>query len=283
MEFWALQILNGITLGMLLFILAAGFTLIFGLMGVLNLAHGSLYLLGAYVGFSVAGYTHNFFLAIAAAVLAVGAVGMLIHWGLLRYIPEHLPQVLLTIGLLFILADATLWIWGGYPFMIGKPVGFQGTISLGDVSFPAYRLLVIMVGALVAVFLWWFQEKTKYGAIIRAGVDNEEMAQGVGINIRLVMTLVFGLGAALAALGGVIGGPFVGIYPGLDLEVLTLALVVVVIGGLGSLVGAFVGALIIGLADNLGKILLPELSLFLIFALMAIILAIRPTGLFGRE
>jgi branched-chain amino acid transport system permease protein len=153
----------------------------------------------------------------------------------------------------------------------------------GKIPFPSYRILVIVVGVIVAAFLWWFHERSRYGAMIRAGVDDEEMAQAIGINTRRLMTLVFGLGATLAGLGGVIGAPIMGVYPGHDMEVLTLSLVVVVIGGMGSLVGAFVGALIVGVADNMAKILLPNLSLFFIFGLMALILVIRPTCLFGKQ
>lgn len=283
MESWIVQTLNGITLAMLLFIIAAGFTLIFGLMGVLNLSHGTLYLVGGYVGVAVSHYTGNFFLAAIAGMFAIGILGILMHHVLLRHTHEHLPQALLTIGVAMFFGDLAIWIWGGFGHLIQKPGGFEGSIQISEFSFPTYRFLVIIVGVIVAVFLWWFHEKSIYGAIVRAGEDNEEMTQGIGFNIRLVKTLVFGLGAMLAGLGGVIGGPFLSVYPGQDLEILTLALVVVVIGGKGSLLGAFFAALIVGLADNLGRILLPELSLFLIFALMAIILAVKPEGIFGRE
>ncbi len=274
--------MNGISYGMLLFILAAGVTLIFGLMRILNLAQGSLFLLGAYVGLIICRYTDNFLLAAIAGALSIGTLGMLMYWGLLRYSREHLPQILLTMGLLFIIGDAALWLWGGYPYVIRKPGGFEGVVPVGNFTFPTYRLLLIVIAVILAVFLWWFQEKTKYGAIIRAGVDDEEMTQGIGINTPIVEILVFGLGSGLAGLGGVICGPLIGIYPGVDLEVLTMALVVVIIGGFGSLVGAFVGALIVGLADNLGKVFLPEFSPFLIFGIIALVLVIKPTGLFGR-
>jgi branched-chain amino acid transport system permease protein len=283
MESWIVQALNGIALGMLLFIIAAGFTLIFGLMGVLNLGHGTLYLIGGYVGVSVSRYTNNFFLAAIAGMFTIGIFGILMQHLLLRHTHEHLPQALLTIGVSLFFGDLAIWIWGGFGHLVKKPASFEGSIQISEFSFPSYRFLVIIVGVIVAVFLWWFHERSIYGAIVRAGEDNEEMTQGIGVNIRLVKTLVFGLGALLAGLGGVIGGPFLGVYPGHDLEVLTLAMVVVVIGGKGSLLGAFLGALIVGLADNLGRILLPELSLFLIFALMAIILAVKPEGIFGRQ
>ena len=282
MGVWIVQFLNGITLGMLLFILAAGFTLIFGLMRFLNLAHGTLYLLGGYVGLSIARYTNSFFLAVIGGMLAIGILGMLIHRTLLRYTHGYLPQALLTIGIALFLGDFAIWVWGGYSYLIPKPKMFNYSVPIGELGFPAYRLLIMIVGTVVAVFLWWFYKKSRYGAIIRAGVDNERMAQAVGINIQRVMTLVFGLGAMLAGLGGVMGGPL-GIYPGYDFELLTLALVVVVIGGMGSLGGTLVGALIVGITDNLAKILIPDLSLFFVFSLMAFILAIKPTGLFASR
>jgi branched-chain amino acid transport system permease protein len=281
---WEIQILNGITLGMLLFLLAAGFTLIFGLMGILNLSHGTFYLLAAYMATAIVRYTNNFVLTVIAGMLAVGLLGMLLHQKLLRYASEHLSQALLTIGISLFFGDLAIWIWGGNPYTMRKPAGFQGSLDLfGGISFPAYRLLVILIGVIVATFLWWFYERSKYGAMIRAGVDDEEMARAIGINVRLLMTLVFGLGTLLAGLGGVVGAPFLGVYPGHDMEVLTLSLVVVVIGGMGSLLGAFVGALIVGVADNLTKILFPDLGLFFIFGLMALILALKPTGLFGKQ
>ncbi|MFQ5852503.1 MAG: branched-chain amino acid ABC transporter permease [Candidatus Binatia bacterium] len=283
MTFWIIQALNGISFGMLLFLLAAGFSLIFGLMKILNLAHGSYYLLGAYIGLTVIRYTNNFFLAILAGALTGAVVGILMQrFFLHRVLHDELAQVLLTFGFLFIIADAALWTWGGIPQVLPEPPFFSSSIHYGTIVFPTYRLLVILVGLAVAGGLWIFQERTKMGAMVRAGVDDEEMARGLGINVPLLFTAVFALGASLAAFGGVMGGPFVGVYPGVDFEVLLLALVVVIIGGLGSLRGAFTGGLAVGLIDNFGKALFPELALFTIFAPMAIILALKPTGLFGR-
>jgi len=185
--------------------------------------------------------------------------------------------------MLLIISDVCRWIWGGNPLAIPKPEILQGTIYLGSIVVPVYRLAVIVIGGVILLFLWWFQEKTKYGAIVRAGVDDAEMAQGIGINISLVKTLVFSMGALLAGLAGVIGGPFVGLSVGLDIDILLLAIVVVIIGGMGSLRGALVGALLIGLIDSFGKSLLPELSIFTLFAAMVGVLAIRPSGLFGTK
>ena len=283
MNFWIIQILNGVSFGMLLFLLAAGLSLIFGLMKVLNLAHGSYYLLGGYLGLTVLRFTDSFLLALLGAGLGITVLGILMErWFLRRIYGEPLRQALLTFGFLFIFADIALWIWGGNPQTLPKPGPFTGSIRMGAIVFPSYRLLVIAVGLVIGVGLWWLQEKTRLGAMLRAGVDDEEMAKGMGINVSFLFTVVFALGAFLAAVGGIMGGVFVGVYPGADFEVLLLAFVVVIIGGLGSLKGAFVGGLLVGLIDNFGKAIVPEFALFTVFVPMAVILAIRPTGLFGR-
>jgi branched-chain amino acid transport system permease protein len=284
MTFWILQTLNGLSFSMLLFLIAAGFTLIFGLMKIINIAHGSFYLLSAYIGLSVLEKTESFLLAVVLSSVAAVVVGVAMQSLFLRHLHmKELQQVLLTFGFVLIIADVCLWIWGGNPQALPKPSLLKGSIWIGSLVFPTYRLFVILVGVVVAVGLWIFQEKTKFGAIVRAGVDDEEMLRGSGINIQVVFSAVFGLGALLAGLGGMIGGPFVGVFPGVDVSMLLLALVVVIIGGVGSLKGAFVGSLFVGLVDNFGKALFPELSLFTLFAPMAIVLAIRPTGIFGRK
>lgn len=283
MTFWVVQLLNGISFGMLLFLLAAGLSLIFGLMRVLNLAHGSYYLLGAYVGLTVIRLTDSFLVATLAATAVATIAGILMERFFLRRVPrQELPQALLTFGFLFIFADLFLWIWGGNPQTLPKPAAFSRSLSVGTIVFPSYRLLVIVTGIVVGLLLWWLQERTALGAMVRAGVDDEETARTTGINVSRLSTAVFGFGAFLAALGGIMGGPFVGAYPGADFEILLLAFVVIIIGGLGSLKGAFFGGLLVGLLDNFGKALFPELALFTIFAPMAVILAVRPTGLFGR-
>lgn len=284
MTFWTLQVINGVSLGMMLFLLAAGLSLIFGLMNILNLAHGSLFMVAAYIGMSIGLYTGNFFLAVVGGSIGVGILGILIYSTLLRhYLNNPLAQVLLTLGILCILADLVSWVWGKRPLSVNKPTSFTGPIDIGEISFAAYQLLIIVVGVIVGVFLWWFQERTEFGAIVRAAVDDKDMAESIGINIPLVMGLVFGLGALLAGIAGVIGGAFMGMYPGVDLEILLLTVPVIIIGGLGSLKGAIVGALIVGLIDCFGKSLFPEFSIFLLFALVTIVLAFRPRGLFGRK
>jgi len=284
MRFWAIQILNGVSFGMLLFLLAAGLSLIYGLMRILNLAHGSYYVLGAYVGLSVMRATDSFVLAALAGTAAGTVLGLIMDRFFLRFVPrQELSQALMTFGFLLIIGDASLWIWGGTPQTLPKPAIFEGPIRLGTLVFPSYRVFVLVTGVVIGVLLWWLQEKTKLGAMIRAGIDDAEMARGTGVNVTRLSTIVFAFGAALAAIGGIIGGPFVGVYPGADFEILLLAFVVVIVGGLGSLKGAFFGGLLVGLLDNFGKALFPELAMFTIFAPMAVILAIRPTGLFGAR
>jgi branched-chain amino acid transport system permease protein len=282
-SFYLQQALNGLSFGALLFLLASGLTLIFGLMRVANIAHGSYYLLGAYVGLSVMRWTGVFPLAILAGGAAVALIGIVMQrWFLARFHQQTLPQVLLTMGFAFFFSDQALLVWGGDPQSIPVPKVLSGTLVIGTVYFPAYRLFVIGVGLCVFVGLWLLLERTRLGATVRAAVDDAEMARGLGINVGRVMTGVFALGAFLAAAGGVMGGAFLSIYPGADFDVLPLTFVVVIMGGLGSLKGALIGSLLVGLLDNFGKAMFPELSYFTLFASMALILAVRPTGLFGR-
>ncbi len=281
--FIVFQLLNGITFAALLFLLASGFTLIFGLMRVVSLTHGAFYLVGGYVGLSVIRATGNFFLGIVVAAVVIGLLGLAIERGLLGFVRgEELPQVLLTIGLAFIMADLSLVVWGGYPVSIPVPDFLRSSFTIGNLTYPEYRMFVVLIGAVVAAVLWYLQAKTRLGAIIRAGVDDIEMVDALGINIKRVFSGVFVVGAALAGLTGVVGGAFLSLYPGADSEILLYGLVVVIIGGLGSLEGAIVGSLVVGLLDTFGKALFPELSYFTIFGPMAIMLALRPRGLFGR-
>jgi branched-chain amino acid transport system permease protein len=282
--FWVVQTLNGISFGMLLFLLAAGLSLIYGLMKILNLTHGSFYLWGGYVGLLVVRATGNLFLAALASGLAIAFIGALMERFLLRRLyRQELPQTLLTFGFLFIFSDLGIFIWGGNPQTIPRPAMLSQSVQLGEFFYPSYRLFIIAFGFLVAGLLWWIQEGTRTGAMLRAGVDDEEIARALGINVSLLFTAVFALGAFLAALGGTMGGPIMGVYPGADFDVMLLGFVVIIIGGLGSLRGALVGGLIVGLLDNFGKVFFPEFALFTIFAPMALILALRPLGLFGQE
>jgi branched-chain amino acid transport system permease protein len=284
MTFWLFQLLNGVSFGMLLFLLAAGLSLIYGLMRILKLAHGSYYLLGAYVALSLVQWSGSLLLATLGGIAVVTGLGVFMERVLLRRLPrDELPQALLTFGILLIVGDVALWIWGGTPQTLPKPAALAASVRLGSLVFPSYRLFVIAVGAAIGIALWMLQERTRLGAMIRAAIDDAEIARATGIDVSLLSTVVFALGAALAALGGIIGGPLLGVYPGADFEILLLAFVVVIIGGLGSLKGAFLGALLVGCLDNFGKALFPEFALFTIFAPMALILAVRPTGLFGAR
>ena len=284
-EFWVTQAFNGLSYGALLFLLASWLSLIFGVMRVVNLAHGSYFMLGGYVGLSVVWRTGSFVAALAAGALAIALVGVGMERLFLRRLPatETLGQVLMTIGFALIFQDVALLVWGGDPYTIPAPARLGGSVRVGSLLFPAYRIFIVAVALVIGAALWLVLEGTRTGALIRAAVDDAEMAQGVGINVPTVSLLVFALGAGLAALGGVIGGAFLGVYPGADFEVLPYAFVVVIVGGLGSLPGAMVGSLLVGLLDNFGKALFPELSYFTLFAPMALILALRPTGLFGRS
>ena len=283
-EFWISQAFNGLSYGALLFLLASGLSLIFGVMRVVNLAHGSYFMLGGYVGLSVVWRTGSYTLALLCGALAIALIGVgMQHFFLQRLPNQTLGQVLLTIGFALIFKDLALLIWGGDPYTIPVPAALQGVVSAGGLRFPRYRIFIIAVAIVVGALLWLVLDRTRVGAMIRASVDDVEMAQGVGIRTPRVSLAVFALGAALAALGGVIGGGFLGVYPGADFEVMPYAFVVIIVGGLGSLPGAMVGSLLVGLLDNFGKALFPELSYFTLFAPMALILALRPTGLFGRS
>jgi branched-chain amino acid transport system permease protein len=283
MEFWVTQAFNGISYGALLFLLASGLSLIFGVMRIVNLAHGSYFLLGGYVGLTTVWQTKSFPLALVSGAVAVALIGVGMERLFLRRLKQQvLAQVLMTMGFALIFQDLALLIWGGDPYTISVPAFLSGSLRWGLIVFPIYRMFIIVSATAVAIALWLFLENTRAGATIRAAVDDGEMAQGVGINVPFVSMGVFALGAFLAALGGVVGGGFIGVYPGVDFEILPYAFVVVIVGGLGSLQGAIVGSLMVGLLDNFGKALFPELSYFTLFAPMAVILALRPTGLFGK-
>jgi len=284
LQFWVIQAFNGISYGALLFLLAAGLTLIFGVMRIVNLAHGSYFLLGGYVALSVIWTTGSWLLALPVAALVLAAIGMMMERFFLRPLGfDPLRQVLLTIGFAFLFQQAALDIWGGDQIDITPPDLLKGSVVLGGLYFPVYRVFMIGMAAVIGLLLWLAMEKTRMGAIVRAAVDDAEMARGVGIDTSRVSMFIFALGAFLAALGGVIGGAFLGVYPGLDFVILPIAFAVVIIGGMGSLAGAAIGSLIVGLADNFGKALFPEISYFTLYAPMVLILALKPTGLFGRE
>jgi len=277
------QILNGLSFGAVLFFLASGFTLIFGLMRITNLAHGGFYLVGGYIGITTVRITGNFFVALIVSSILIGLLGLFTERVLLRPIRGlEKPEVLLTIGLTFILGDMSLAIWGGDPTPIPKPSFLNGAVDIGGFVYPRYRLFVIGCAVLVGAVLFYVERKTRWGAMVRAGVDDRETIAALGVNIKAVFTAAFVFGAMLAGFAGVIGGAFLTLLPGQDFEILLFALAVVIIGGLGSLEGAVLGVVIVGLIDSFAKALIPELSFFTLFAPMAIILVIRPRGLLGR-
>ncbi|MGH3326481.1 MAG: branched-chain amino acid ABC transporter permease [Streptomycetales bacterium] len=282
-DFVLAQTLNGLSFAGLLFLLASGFTLVFGLMRIVNLGHGAFYLVGGYVGVSTLAATGSFWLAVLAGGVAIAVIGAGVETFLLRRIRgQELSEVLLTIGVAFVLGDLALAIWGGDPVQISVPDYLSGNVDFGIVTYPRFRLFVGVLGVLVGVALWFLQSRTRIGAIVRAGVDDREMIAALGVNIKRVFTGVFLFGAFLAGLSGVIGGAFLSLVPGADFEILLFALVVVIVGGLGSLPGAAVGSVLVGLIDAFGRALVPELSFFTLFAPMAIVLVLRPSGLLGR-
>jgi len=287
MNFWLVLTVNSVTFGGLLFLLASGFSLIFGLMRIPNLTHGSLFMLGAYVGGSAVvgllGFQLNFWLAAVLATLTVAALGALVERFLLRQLPgDQLAQVLVTLGISFMAADFCLLVWGGDPINVATPAHLAGFVRAGPAVFPLYRLAVIVIAMVIALALWLLLDRTRLGAMIRAGVDDPDMARVVGIRVSQLFTIVFALGSGLAAFAGIIGAPILSVYPGLDQDMLPLALVVVILGGSGSLLGSFVGSIIVGFIYNFGQALFPELAYFVLFMPMLLVLLLRPQGLFGR-
>lgn len=279
------SVLNGLAVGMLLFTLAIGLTLIFGLMGVLNLAHGGIYLLGGYVGFQVVAREGLSFAVAVAAGAGFGLLAGVVLAGALRPIRHrgHLDQALLTLGLAFVAADAATIFWGEEFNTIETPAFLSGTVEIFGQVYPSYRLAVTAVGAGLFVVIYLLFERTQLGAMLRASVEDRVMVSALGVNVNVVMTGSLLLGALLAGFAGVVGAPILNLTPGIDVEVLILAMMVVVIGGLGSILGAFVGAILIGEVQSLGVALIPEIAPFALFGVMALVLAVRPEGLFGTR
>ncbi|MBI5444630.1 MAG: branched-chain amino acid ABC transporter permease [Deltaproteobacteria bacterium] len=278
------QMLNGVAFGMLLFLVAAGLSLIFGLMGTVNLAHGSYFMVGGYLGLTVLEATESFLLALAAGAAGGALLGLLTERFLIRRVrglAGH-ESILLTFALALVLSDLSLFLWSGTPRWVQAPEALASPVTVFGRPYPAYRLMLIGLGAVVFVGLYWFQERTLWGAIVRAGVDDKETATGLGINIPLVFTTVFAVGALLAGFGGFVGAPILGLHVGLDLEVIMLALAVVIVGGLGSLGGCLATCLLLGVSDTLGKMLWPSYASLTIYLLVVIVLLVKPSGLFGR-
>jgi branched-chain amino acid transport system permease protein len=297
------QLLNGLQLGVMLFLMSAGLTLVFGIMQVINLAHGSFYMIGAYVAATVAIRSGSFLLGMAVALPVAAAVGMLMELTILRrlYKRDHLDQVLATFGLIFFFNELTRIIWGRQPLFMDVPSWLGGAVELlPGIHYPVYRLAIILVGIFVALFLYLLFSRTRLGMQIRAGASNREMVAALGVNIRLLYTLVFGLGTMLAALAGIMAGPILAVEVGMGESILILTFVVIVIGGIGSVRGALVGALLVGMVDTLGRVYLPDILSLLVssatadtlgaslasmsvYILMAIVLTCKPAGLFPAQ
>jgi branched-chain amino acid transport system permease protein len=293
------QALNGLQFGVMLFLMAAGLTLVFGIMNLVNLAHGSLYMMGAYFAATFLAKTGNFPLAVLLALVATLLVGVATELIALRtlYERDHLDQVLATFGLILFFNELVAVFWGRAAVYTSLPAWLGGHIQLGGIRYPVYRAVVILVGLLVALLLWVVVTRTRLGMLIRAGATNRTMVAALGVNIRLLYTIVFGFGAALAGLAGLMAGPIYAVQPGMGEQILIQVFVVIVIGGIGSIRGALVGALVVGMVDTLGRAFLkptlavvisstaaekagPALASMLIYLLMAAVLAVRPQGLF---
>jgi branched-chain amino acid transport system permease protein len=282
-QFWIIQTLNSVAFGGLLFLLSSGFSLIFGLMRIPNLAHGAFFMLGAYFGYTLLQLHLHFWLAAIVGGLGVGLLGILVERFVLRRLAgNEQGQVLVTLGIAFIIADICLLVWTGDPMPLAAPQALRPPLRVAGFAFPTYRLVVLAIALVAAVALYLLMERTRLGAMIRAGVDDMEMARGVGIPVSRLFTTVFLLGATLAGVGGALGGPILNAYPGLDTDMLPLALIVVILGGAGSLLGAFVGSFIVGFIYNFGIALVPDLAYFVLFLPMVLVLVFLPQGLFGR-
>jgi len=297
------QILNGLQFGIMLFLMSAGLTLIFGVMGLINLAHGSLYMIGAFIAAAVASATGSFILALVAALSAAALAGAIVEMTIIRklYNRDHLDQVLATFALILIFSEGTRWVFGSFPLYLDVPAYLQGAVTLpGDIQYPLYRITLIVFGLIIGAGLGLLITKTRIGVQIRAGENDREMVSALGVNISKLYTFVFALGAALAGLAGALVGAIQSVEVGMGEPVLILAFVVIVIGGIGSVKGALIGSILVGLTDTLGGIFLPKLfGLFMdlatatnvgssiasmsIYILMSIVLVWRPTGLFGQK
>lgn len=277
------NVVNGLSLGSLLFLLSSGLTVVFGLMRVLNLSHGALFLLGAYLGHTVQTLTGSFLLAAVAGAAAAGIVGLVIQGLFLRVLMgSTFNQVLLTLGLAFVLSNAIQLTWGALPRAIRPPELLLGSVSLAGLAVPIYRVFLIGVAFVAGIALWLVWVRSRAGAMIRACVDDREIAQANGIPVQWVFAMTFTVGAILAGLGGVLAGPILGVSIGLEFEVLLLAVVVVVVGGIGSLLGAFTGSMLVGIMDSMGRSYLPETSYFTLFVPVVLVLLFRPHGLLGK-
>lgn len=283
MQTFITQLVNGLVFSMLLFMMSAGLSLIFGLMNVVNVAHGSFFMMGAFFALAIMDFTHSFWLALGLAWIPAVILGVIMERVFIRklYSRGHLDQVLLTFGFTFVFSDLVRLIWGTDIRDLPVPEILSGVFEVGGVIVPKYRVFLIFFGGAIALALWAFLERSRLGAMVRAGVDDAFTANGIGINVSLLFAAVFAVGVGLAALGGAAAGPVLGLYLGMDIEILIPAFIVVVIGGMGSLRGAFVSSIFVGIVDTFGKAYFPDYAMFVIYLLMVVVLLTRPQGLFG--
>ena len=285
MDWFVINLLNGISYGMVLFLIASGMSIVLGAMGVANLAHGVIYMFGAYMGWTVAvKWKAPFLLALLAGGFSAGLLGLVIERGLLRHLYKQLnEQVLLTFGFVYILGNLCLWIWGGLPKMPFTAEFLTGSFEIMGRMYPKARVSVIFIGLMLGIVLWWLQDRTRMGAVVRAGMDDKETAMGLGINLERAFAVIFFISCFIAGAAGVIGAQLLGVHTELGFDVLLLALIVVIVGGVGSIQGALLGGIMIGVIDAFGRAVFPQLAMFTMYFTMIVVLIIRPKGLLGRK
>lgn len=284
MDSTIINLLNGITYAFILFLLASGLSLVFGVMGIVNMAHGAIYMFGAYLGLAAVGRFGSFPLAILSAVIGAALIGLFLERVFLNRLYKKLnEQTLLTLGIVYIASNAALWIWGSVPKIGRVPSFISGSFNVGQYLFSYYRLDLIGVGLAVFFFLWWLQDKTRVGARVRAGMDDKEMTIGLGINYAVIASAVFIVGAAMGGLAGYLAAPLLGVNTAISMDIFLYSMIVIVVGGIGNIQGALLGSLIIGLFDTFGKVFFPDFAVFTVYLIFTIMLLVRPMGLLGRQ
>lgn len=285
MDWFVINLLNGVSYGMILFLIASGMSIVLGAMGITNLAHGAIYMVGAYVGWTVAvKWGATFGVGLLAGGLSAGLVGLAMERGLLRRLyKQPNEQVLLTFGFVYILTNLCLWIWSGWPRMPFTAEFLKGSFEIMGRAYPKARVAVIVIGLILGVGLWWLQDRTRMGAIVRAGMDDKETTMGLGINLERAFAVIFFIASFIAGVAGVIGAQLLGVRTSLGLEVLLLALIVIIVGGVGSIQGALLGGILIGVIDSFGRAVFPQLAMFTMYLTMLVVLIVRPAGLLGRK
>jgi len=284
MDLLIINVLNGVCFSMILFLFAMGLSITLGIMGVLNLTHGALFMLGAFIGLTVSGAGGNFWLAAIAGGVLAGIVGLVIERVFLRRLYKQLDdQVLLTLGLVYVIENVALWFYGGSARVVHPPASLSFPIAIGGFAFPVYRLTIIAVGVIAFIVLWWLIERTRVGAIVRAGMDDKEMTAGLGVNYGLTCSIVFTVGAFAGGFAGLIATPVIGVIFNMSMSILLYALIVVVVGGPGSVVGTLIGSLLIGIVDAFGKVYFQDFAMFTMYVVLIAMLLVKPSGVLGRK